>query len=287
MDEITRAIHAAGPSGTVKFASLKVTGIARFALLEKKQTGAALTPEEETEWSRVVVRMKKICEAARQESIGIMVDAEESWIQQPVDDLTHEMMQLYNRDQAVVMNTFQLYRTDRLNFLQHSFGLAREGNYLLGAKLVRGAYMEKERKRAQLQGYASPIQPDKEHSDRDYNEAVKFCLQHLEQISVCVASHNEGSNRLALDLAGAMDIPLHHPHLHFSQLLGMSDNLSFNLAHAGAQVTKYVPYGPVKDVVPYLMRRAQENTSVQGQTGRELNLLQRELTRRKRQPKDF
>jgi proline dehydrogenase len=191
-----------------------------------------------------------------------LVDAEETWIQDPVDTLTMLMMEQYNRGRTVVYNTIQLYRTDRLTFLQDSFEAAEQRDFILGAKLVRGAYMEKERKRAHEKGVASPIQPDKEATDRDYNAAVQFCISHLERISVIVASHNEYSNLLAV------------------QLYGMSDNITFNLAKAGCAVSKYLPFGPIKDVIPYLMRRAQENSSVSGQTGRELGLIRKELRRR-------
>ena len=192
-----------------------------------------------------------------------------------------EMMKHYNKEKAVVYNTLQMYRTDRLEFLKKSVEQARSGGFVLALKLVRGAYMEKERRRAKELNYDSPIQPDKASSDRDFDAAVKFCLEHIDHISCCVASHNEKSSLLAAELAAEKGIPASNPHLHFSQLYGMSDNITFNLAHAGYNVTKYVPYGPVKDVVPYLMRRAKENTSVKGQSSRELLLLRKEIARRK------
>ncbi|MEO6168262.1 MAG: proline dehydrogenase family protein, partial [Chitinophagales bacterium] len=162
-----------------------------------------------------------------------------------------------------------------------SLEMAREGDFILALKLVRGAYMEKERRRAVERKYPSPIQPDKSSSDRDYDEAVRFCMEHLDIVSCCVASHNEKSSLMATEIAVKKNIPPSHPHLHFSQLYGMSDNITFNLAHSGYNVSKYVPYGPVKDVVPYLMRRAQENTSVSGQSSRELLLLKKEINRRR------
>jgi proline dehydrogenase len=191
-----------------------------------------------------------------------------------------QMMERFNRDKAVVYNTIQLYRHDRLQFLKDSANQAAKRGYLLGAKLVRGAYMEKERRRAVQFGYPSPIQPSKEASDVDYDEAVEFCLDHIDRIAVIIASHNEESNMKATVLLRNKGIPFDHPHVHFSQLYGMSDNITFNLARAGCHVSKYLPFGPIKDVIPYLMRRAQENSSVSGQTGRELGLIKKELKRR-------
>lgn len=211
-----------------------------------------------------------------------MVDAEETWIQDPVDALTVLAMDTFNKNGAVVYNTIQHYRHDRLQFLKDSYDAAVERRFILGAKLVRGAYMEKERKRAAEKNYSSPIQPDKESSDRDYNKGLAFCIDHLDRIALIVASHNEYSNLLAVKLLQEKGLPLAHPHIHWSQLYGMSDNITFNLAHAGCSVSKYLPFGPIKDVIPYLMRRAQENTSVKGQTGRELLLIRKELRRRKK-----
>jgi proline dehydrogenase len=296
-EEFIRVINFASTQPSVPFMSVKVTGMARFALLEKldalmhepgeesliKRYHAAiskLSKEEATEWQKVFDRMKRVCEAAAKGKVGFLVDAEETWIQDPVDALTMLIMDEYNRDRLVIYNTIQLYRHDRLAFLKQSFEAARQRGFLLGAKLVRGAYMEKERKRAKEMGYPSPIQPDKESSDRDYNDALRFCLEHIEQIGLIVASHNEKSNLLAAELLQQKGLPLNHPHVHFSQLYGMSDNITFNLAKAGCSVSKYLPFGPIKDVVPYLMRRAQENTSVGGQTSRELNLIEKEIKRR-------
>ena len=224
--------------------------------------------------------MREICQAAADSRIGVLVDAEESWIQNTVDALTMQMMDAFNRDRVVVYNTIQLYRHDRLAFLKHSYEAAHEKGFVLGAKLVRGAYMEKERKRADQLSYPSPIQPNKEATDRDYDLGVTFCIQHIEDIALIVASHNENSNLLAARLLEQRNLPLNHPHVHFSQLYGMSDNITFNLAKAGCPVSKYLPFGPIKDVIPYLMRRAQENSSVSGQTGRELGLIKKELKRR-------
>jgi len=239
-----------------------------------------LQAAEKEEWQAVGLRMQRICQAAADRSAGVLVDAEETWIQGPVDVLTILMMERFNRGRAVVYNTIQLYRHDRLVFLQDSFEAAVQRDFILGAKLVRGAYMEKERKRAQVAGTVSPIQPDKDATDRDYNAGVAFCIAHLERIATIVATHNEYSNLHAVQRLQERGLPLDHPHIHFSQLYGMSDNITFNLAKAGCAVSKYLPFGPIRDVIPYLMRRAQENSSVSGQTGRELGLIRKELKRR-------
>jgi proline dehydrogenase len=211
----------------------------------------------------------------------VLIDAEESWIQRPVDALADAMMERYNTTTPIIYNTFQMYRHDRLEFLKESAGQALAKNYILGAKLVRGAYMEKERRRAEELGYQSPIQPDKASSDFDYDAAVLYCLERIEAIALFIGTHNEQSCAKAAEYMESHALAPGNPQVWFSQLYGMSDNISFNLAHAGYNVAKYLPYGPVKDVVPYLMRRAQENTSVAGQTGRELSLIKREMKRRR------
>jgi proline dehydrogenase len=289
-----RVIDYASSQANIPFISVKVTGFARFSLLEKLDAAAndrsgysgqvhteVLTEDEKAEWERVVVRMEKIINAAAAGGVGVLVDAEETWIQDPVDAITMRMMERFNRQRPVVYNTIQLYRADRLAFLRKSLQVAGEKSFVLGAKLVRGAYMEKERKRAKEKDYASPIQPNKEATDRDYNEALRICLENINKVAVVVASHNEYSNLLATELMQKINIAVHHPHVHFSQLYGMSDQITFNLAKAGYSVSKYLPFGPVEDVVPYLMRRAQENSSVAGQTGRELLLIKKEIKRRK------
>ncbi|MBS1575128.1 MAG: proline dehydrogenase family protein [Bacteroidetes bacterium] len=295
-NEFIRVINYASSQPNIPFMSIKVTGFARFSLLEKLDTmmneGAGtlmkrylkaideLSQEEQEEWSRVRSRMIRICETAANKKIGVLVDAEETWIQDPVDALTILMMDTFNKGRVVVYNTIQLYRHDRLQFLIDSHEAAVQRDFILGTKNVRGAYMEKERKRAEEKGYPSPIQPDKASSDRDYNKALEFCIQSLDRIALIVASHNEYSNLYATELLQKHGYAFNHPHIHFSQLYGMSDNITFNLAHAGCSVSKYLPFGPIKDVIPYLMRRAQENTSVKGQTGRELGLIRKELRRR-------
>jgi len=295
-DEFIRVINYAATQTNIPFMSIKVTGVARFALLEKLDHSvelnagslmkrfdkalATLSEEEKKEWNKVEDRMRLICKTAAEKNIGVLVDAEETWIQDPVDVLTIKMMDEFNREKVTVFNTVQLYRHDRLGFLNDSLEAAGLRKFVLGAKLVRGAYMEKERRRAEEMGYPSPIQPDKASCDKDYNEALSMCVDHLDRISVIVATHNEESNMLTADLLDKRNIPHNHPHVHFSQLYGMSDNITFNLAKAGFSVSKYLPFGPIKDVVPYLMRRAQENSSVSGQTGRELGLIRKELERR-------
>jgi proline dehydrogenase len=295
--EFIRVINYAATQPNIPYMSIKVTGFARFSLLEKldamMHAGAGslmkrylkaiedLSAAEREEWHRVRRRMMHICETAAAKNIGVLVDAEETWIQDPVDALTLLVMDSFNKGRAVIYNTIQHYRHDRLQFLKDCYQAAVEREFILAVKLVRGAYMEKERKRAEEKGYPSPIQPDKESTDRDFDTGVRFAIDHLERIALIVASHNENSNLLATRLLQEKGLSLHHPHIHFSQLYGMSDNITFNLAHAGCSVSKYLPFGPIQDVIPYLMRRAQENTSVKGQTGRELALIKKELERRK------
>lgn len=278
--EFIKAIEYAASQPNIPFIPIKVTGFARFALLEKIQSCISLSEAEQKEWEQVKSRIDKICAAASEKHVMILIDAEESWIQDPVDAMTDAMMEKYNHHTVVVFNTFQLYRHDRLHFLKRSFERAKQGNYILGAKLVRGAYMEKERNRAKEHNYPSPIQEDKKSTDEDYDAAVDFCLANLDQIAVFIGTHNEASCMKAADQMQSMQIPANHPHIFFAQLYGMSDNITFNLADAGYHASKYLPYGPVKDVVPYLMRRAQENTSVAGQTSREFFLIKKEMRRR-------
>lgn len=297
-DEFIRVINYAGTQTNIPYMSVKITGIARFGLLEKLDHSVelnagslmnrfskaleSLTPVEKNEWQKVQDRLLRICKVAAEKNVGVFIDAEETWIQDPIDVITILMMEQFNKGKVVVYNTLQFYRHDRLQFLKDCYEGAAQRNFILGAKIVRGAYMEKERKRAEQMNYPSPIQPNKESTDKDFNEGLQFCINHLDQIGLVVASHNEYSNLLATQLLIQKNLPLTHPHVHFSQLYGMSDNITFNLADAGCHVSKYLPFGPIKDVVPYLMRRAQENTSVKGQTGRELALINKEMKRRKK-----
>ena len=270
------------PSRYIGFSVFKPTGIARVSLLEKVSDNRnTLTEIEKKEFDRVYERFNRICKASHESGISIFVDAEESWFQRAVDVLVNEMMSLYNKEKAIVFNTFQMYRNDRLEYLIGCFTLAQKQNYFLGVKLVRGAYMEKERARAEKMNQPSPINDSKSKTDSHYDSALRFCMEHLERISFCCASHNEKSSMLVVNLMKEKNLPNNHPHIFFSQLLGMSDHISYNLASAGYNVSKYVPYGPVRDVIPYLIRRAQENTSVKGQTGRELSLILRERERRR------
>jgi proline dehydrogenase len=280
-------INHAATQKNISFISIKVTGLASHELLQtlheapRLRSGIHDNEMEQAAWDRVRDRMYAICEAAAEKNVGVLVDAEESWIQDPIDRLTMEMMAEFNKQKAVVFNTIQLYRHDRLHFLRISHQIAEAQGFVLGLKLVRGAYMEKERAVALEKNKQSPIQISKEATDADYDEAVRFCMDHIHSTAVIIASHNEQSNLLGAKLLDEMMLPHNHPHVHFSQLYGMSDTITFNLAKEGFNVSKYLPFGPIQDVIPYLMRRAQENTSVSGQTGRELLQLKRELARRK------
>jgi len=281
MTENIRAIDFATQSGgKIPVISTKITGLARFSLLERIQNKATLERDELNEYRNVLKRLDAICYHASTKGVSVFIDAEESWIQDTLDHLVWLMMKRYNKERVVVYNTFQMYRHDRLQFLIESFDRAREQEFLLGAKLVRGAYMEKERNRAAEMGYANPINPNKQSTDDLFNTALRFCADNIEHLAVCNASHNAESSLLLADLMQKKNMPANHPHVLFSQLYGMSDNLTFNLAKAGYRVGKYMPYGQVHDVIPYLIRRAQENTSVTGDAGRELSLITQEVNRR-------
>lgn len=280
--ETMLTIEKAHKSKHIPFCVFKVTGLAAFALLEKIQAKEKLSVVEEAAFEKVKDRVNRICGKAAEYRIPVLVDAEETWIQNPIDDLAYAMMEKYNRTEAIVFNTYQLYRTASLQNLKDAYAAADRGNYYIGAKVVRGAYMEKERARAEKFGYANPIQPTKEGSDEAFNAAIEFCVEKRDRISVMCGSHNEHSNLLLAQLLDTYGISHHDKRFWFAQLYGMSDNISFNLAKAGYNVAKYVPYGPVKSVMPYLFRRANENTSVAGQSSRELILIRKELKRRKR-----
>ena len=286
-EKIMEAVAFAATQNNIPFVSIKITGIASLELLEtlneapRLRSGIHDSEIEDAAWERVKERMYAICDLATEKGVGILLDAEETWIQDPIDRLAIELMAEYNKEKVVVYNTYQLYRNDRLHFLQLSHKIAKERNFKLGAKLVRGAYMEKERLRAKEQGVASPIHIDKEATDKDFDEAAAFCIQNKETISFILASHNEQSNLKIAQLMIEKGIPANDAHVHFSQLYGMSDPISFNMAKEGYNVSKYLPFGPIKDVIPYLMRRAEENSSVNGQTSRELLFIRHELARRK------
>jgi len=279
--EIIRTILRADGDSKIPITVFKITGIGRFALLQKLDAREVLSDTETKEFEKVKARCEKICRTAFEKQVPIMVDAEETWIQNTIDELALDMMRKFNRERIIVYNTYQMYRHDKLADMKADHLIAKADGFILGVKMVRGAYMEKERKRALEMGYKSPIQPDKEASDRDYNESLRYCVEHIDEIAIVAGTHNEESSRLLTYLLEEKKVVHNHPHVYFAQLLGMSDNLSFNLADANFNVAKYVPYGPIKAVMPYLFRRAQENTSVAGQTGRELGLIERELKRRK------
>ena len=268
-------------NGDVPFGVFKPTGLGSIDIYEKVSLGNPLTQEEQNSWDNTLVRWRRIIEKANELGVPVMVDAEESWIQPAVDDLAIEYMRTYNQGKAIVYNTAQLYRHDRLAQLKDALELAKKEGFIYAVKIVRGAYMEKERERASRMGYASPIQPDKASTDKDYNAALTLILNHLNHMAVVIGTHNENSVALAAELLSEQGYPLDHVHVHVAQLFGMSDHISFNAAAAGLNSAKYLPFGPVRDVLPYLFRRAEENTSVEGQTGRELSLIQKELERRK------
>ncbi len=286
-EQFITAIEFAATQDNVPFVSVKITGLSSMHLLERLneaprlRSGVHDSESDDAAWSKLKERMYAICDVAEENGIGILIDAEETWIQDPIDRLAMELMGVYNKGKVVVYNTFQLYRSDRLRFLQLSHKIAQEGNFILGAKLVRGAYMEKERARAEKLSYPSPIQVDKSATDADFDKAVNYCVDHIDQIALIVASHNEASNLKCAALMQTKGLENKHPHIHFSQLYGMSDHITFNMASEGYKVSKYLPFGPLQDVVPYLMRRAQENSSVNGQTNRELLLIRQEIARRK------
>jgi proline dehydrogenase len=279
-DEIIRTVVRASKDKAVPLTVFKITGVGRFALLEKLDTRLPLTPEEESEWQRVQSRVLAICSKAHTSNVPVMIDAEESWIQETIDLLALTMMTQFNMQKPIIYNTYQMYRHDKLASILNDHEIAQGEGFILGAKIVRGAYMEKERKRAAEMGYNSPIQPDKKSTDLDYDSALDYCTSHIDQIAFIAGTHNEESCRLLAELLDAKGIDHKHPHVYFSQLLGMSDNLSFNLADAQYNVAKYVPYGPIKAVLPYLFRRAQENTAIAGQMSRELGLIVKERKRR-------
>ncbi|SEP06766.1 proline dehydrogenase family protein [Mucilaginibacter sp. OK283] len=279
-DEIIRTIVRASKDKAIPLTVFKITGVGRFALLEKLDARLPLTPDEESEWQRVQSRVLAICDKAYKSNVPVMIDAEESWIQETIDLLALTMMTQFNTKQPIVYNTYQMYRHDKLASILNDHEIAKGEGFILGAKIVRGAYMEKERKRALEMGYNSPIQPDKKSTDLDYDSALDYCTSHINEIAFIAGTHNEESCRLLAELLDNKGIDHKHPHVYFSQLLGMSDNLSFNLADAQYNVAKYVPYGPIKAVLPYLFRRAQENTAIAGQMSRELSLIVKERARR-------
>ncbi len=279
--EIINTIAKAKGNPAIPFSVFKTTGLAAFELLEKVHAGEKLSPDEAEAWERVRQRVDRICKKGFECNVPVLIDAEDSWIQNPIDELTYEMMAKYNREKAIVFNTYQMYRADMLGNLKNALQQATRQNYFLGAKLVRGAYMEKEAERAIKLGYPNPIHPNKEATDEAFNLGLAFCIENRNRVSLVCGSHNQYSNQYLASLIEKHDLKHNDPHVWFAQLMGMSDNISFNLAKAGYNVAKYVPYGPVELVMPYLLRRAAENTSVAGQSSRELSLIRKELRRRR------
>ena len=281
LTETINSIKNAGQNPNIPFAVFKPTAFGKSQILEKASEGDELNEYEKQEVQKFKDRINTLCQAAYDANIPILVDAEDTWFQNIFDVVVTEMMEKYNKEKAIVFNTYQMYRWDRLDILKQAHKAATEGNYYLGAKFVRGAYMEKERARAEEKGYKDPIQPDKDSTDRDYNLALKYCIENLNNITIFNGTHNEYSSIYMAELMEENGIAKNDTRCWFSQLYGMSDNISFNLAEAGYNVAKYLPYGPVRHVLPYLLRRAEENTSVKGQSSRELQLIETEVQRRK------
>lgn len=278
--EVLSTIEKAAELEAIRTCVIKFTGLARFALLEKVSSGTTLDGSEMPEWKHVAGRVDRLCKAAAESNTRVFVDAEESWIQEAIDDLTHEMMAEYNRERTVVYNTVQMYRWGRLELLQRTEEDARKRKYRAGVKLVRGAYLEKEREWAEKQGVKPAVHARKKDTDADYDEALRYLVEHLDRLDLCAATHNEASTKLLVRLMEQKGIETKDPRIEFSQLYGMGNHLTYNLAHHGYNTSKYVPYGPVELVLPYLTRRAQENSSVAGTTSRELGLVTAEMKRR-------
>lgn len=281
LEKILKIIHFCDEKEAMPIVVFKPTGFGRFALYQKKSEGIAFNETEQEEWNRVEARFDAVCKLAKEKDVEVLIDGEESWMQDAADDLVEEMMRIYNTDQTIVYNTLQCYRWDRLDYLKELHERAKAGGFKVGMKIVRGAYMEKERQRAAERGYTSPICENKQASDDNFNNALSYILEHIGDISLFIGTHNEESCYLAMELMEQYNISKDDNNVWFGQLYGMSDHISYNLAAVGYNVAKYIPFGPVKDVMPYLIRRAEENTSVAGQTNRELELLKTEKRRRK------
>ncbi|WP_418509959.1 proline dehydrogenase family protein [Corallibacter sp.] len=281
MEKILKIINFSAEKDAMPIVVFKPTGFGRFYLYQKKGEGKPFTNAESEEWNRVVARFDAVCKLAKERDVEVLIDAEESWMQDAADELVTQMMQQYNTEKPIVYNTLQMYRHDRLDFLKSQHALAKQSGFYLGYKVVRGAYMEKENDRAREKGYDTPICESKKATDDNFNAAIRYMLDHLDDMSLFAGTHNEESTYLVMDLMKQKEVAIKDNRVWFGQLFGMSDNISFNLAHLGYNVAKYVPFGPVKDVMPYLIRRAEENTSVAGQTGRELMLIKKEKERRK------
>jgi proline dehydrogenase len=279
--ELLKIIEKSKTNPDIPCTCMKMTGIGPFELYKKVTANEALTIEAHREWDKLKDRLETICDASFHADKPIYIDAEESWIQQAIDDLAEEMMSRYNKRKAIVFTTLQLYRWDRNDYFLKLIRRARSEGYKLGIKIVRGAYIEKERERAQRHGYRSPINDTKTDTDREYDKSVEIFIDNIDVVEICVGTHNEASCRQLLKLMADNDLSNNHPHIYFSQLYGMSDNISFNLANAGYNVSKYLPYGPVESTLPYLARRAEENTAIAGQMSKELDVIVKERKRRK------
>ncbi len=280
LEETLRALEMAASNNSVPVVISKMTGLVDNIILEKVQKKQILTPGEQRKYDHLLERVNEICERAAELEVSIFIDAEESWIQDPIDEIALLMMEKYNQEKAIIYNTYQLYRINKLAQIEKDHARCIAKGVIFGAKLVRGAYMDKERDRAEDLGYPSPIQPNKAACDKDYNDAITYCVDHYETISSCCASHNAESNMLQAKLMFEKEIDRDHPHLNFCQLYGMSDNITFNLSNAGYNAAKYVVYGPIKEVIPYLIRRTEENASVTGEMSRERSLVEKEMKRR-------
>ncbi|MEL1244269.1 proline dehydrogenase family protein [Flavobacterium sp. DGU11] len=281
LEKTLKTIEFAKEKEAIPFAVFKPTGFGRFELYEKLGEGKTFTVEEADEWKRVLERFEIVCKTAHANDVALLIDAEESWMQDAADDLVADMMRKYNKEKAIVFNTLQMYRHDRLDYLKKLHAQAQEEGFYIGMKIVRGAYMEKENKRAEEMGYLSPICLSKEATDINYDDAIQYMVEHLDKMAIFAGTHNEESSYMLMGLMQQNNIAKNDQRVWFGQLYGMSDNISFNLAAHGYNVAKYLPFGPVRDVMPYLIRRAEENTSVAGQTSRELNLISAERKRRK------
>ncbi|MBO0329977.1 proline dehydrogenase family protein [[Muricauda] lutisoli] len=263
------------------FAVFKPTGFGRFKIFEKVTAGSELTEKEKGEWDRIVNRFEKVCKKAHDLDVSLLIDAEESWMQDAADDLVLDMMRKYNKEKAVVFNTFQMYRWDRMDYIKKLYKLAVDEGFKIGAKVVRGAYMEKENERAEDKEYETPICANKSLTDENFNASLDYMMEHLDEFVIFSGTHNEQSTYRLIDLMEKYGLPANDERIWFGQLFGMSDHITYNLAASGYNSVKYLPYGPVRDVMPYLIRRAEENTSVAGQTSRELALITKERKRRK------
>lgn len=281
VNEILRTVEKASKSETIPFSVFKPTGIASKELLEKIQLGHDLTGAEKKEYEKTLARFDKIAKACFDAGVQLYIDSEDSFYQDPIDDMCYELMRKYNKEKVVIFNTYQMYRVGMLENLVKANEDGRKNGYHVGAKLVRGAYMEKERERAAEHGYADPIMPDKDSTDKQYDDALKYCIDNIDNMELCSGSHNENSNYLLVELMEKAKLQKDDERIYFAQLYGMSDHISFNLANADFNVVKYVPYGRIETVMPYLFRRAEENTSIAGQSSRELELITKELKRRR------